>query len=63
MKLYVERVCGYDDDYQKVFEVQQSDGCARVTLCEDLYSLESWQETSELIQQAIQQVLGDDYET
>lgn len=62
MKLYVERVCGYDDDYQKVFEVQQQDGCARVILCEDLHSLESWQETSQLIQQAIQQVLGDDCE-
>ena len=36
MKLYVERVCGYSDDYEKVFEVQQQDGCARVTLSENL---------------------------
>lgn len=62
MKLYVERVCGYDDDYEKIFEVQQSDGCARVVLCENLYSQQSWLETSELIKQAIQQVSGDEDE-
>ena len=62
MKLYVERVCGYDDDYEKIFEVTQQDGCARVVLCENLYSLGSWLETSQLIQQAIQQVSGDEDE-